>query len=199
VTNPGQTLADEKRQVTVTRILRSARLFVADHGLDVTVEEIAAAAGVSRRTLFRLFPTREELLAGAVSAGLERYAELLPGYGGGDWRQWLGELSEAMHRMNDSCGAGFWELATRHDLPPALAAIEAGRRRARRELMSTLASTLWSAAGGPGGAPLPVEIAVSVHLSPHFTAAVKDAGHGWQRAARLAEAAIATAIRSELG
>jgi AcrR family transcriptional regulator len=78
----GPTLADEKRQATVTRILRSARLYVAEYGLDVTVEEIAEAVGVSRRTLFRHFPTRDQLVAAAISAGLERYGELLTAYPG---------------------------------------------------------------------------------------------------------------------
>lgn len=192
------TLADEKRQVTVTRILRSARMFVAEHGLDVTVEQVAAAAGVSRRTLFRHFPTRDKLLAAAISAGLERYGELLPPYRGGDWRSWLDELCMTAHRMNDSCGAGFWELTTRRDLPPELLAIERERRRLRREVIATLATTLWSAAGGPGRSSQTVQTAVSVHLSPHFTAAVKDAGQDWRRAARLAALAIEAAVVREL-
>jgi AcrR family transcriptional regulator len=193
------TLADEKRQATMTRILRSARLFVAEHGLNVTVEEIAEAAGVSRRTLFRHFPTRDQLVAAAISAGLERYGELLPGYRGGDWRAWLDELCRAMHRMNDSCGPGFWELATRHDLPPVLSAVEEDRRRARRQVMTALAATLWSAASGPGRPPQTVKTAVYVHLSPHFTAAVKDdAGRDWQQAARLAMSAIEATVLHEL-
>jgi AcrR family transcriptional regulator len=201
MTAPGvPTLADEKRQATVTRILRSARLFVAEHGLDVTVEEIAEAAGVSRRTLFRHFPARDQLVAAAISAGLERYGELLPAYRGGDWQAWLDELCRAVHCMNDSCGPGFWELATRHDLPPELSAIEEERRRGRREVMAALAATLWSAASGPGRSPQAVRTAVSVHLSPHFTAAVKDdAGHDWQRAARLATSAIEATVLHELG
>lgn len=189
------TLADEKRQATVTRILRSARLFVAEHGLDVTVEEIAEAAGVSRRTLFRHFPTRDRLLAAAISAGLERYGELLPAYGGGDWRVWLDQLCRAVHRMNDSCGPGFWELSTRYDLPPELSAIEEQRRGARREVMTALAMTLWSAASGHGRCPQTVKTAVCIHLSPHFTAAVKDdSGQGWQQAAGLARSAIEAAV-----
>jgi AcrR family transcriptional regulator len=193
------TLADEKRQATLARILRSARLFVADHGLDVTVEEIAEAAGLSRRTLFRHFPTRDQLVAAAISAGLERYGELLPSYSGGDWQTWLGELCRAVHRMNDSCGPGFWELATRHDLPPELSAIEQERRRARREVMTALATTLWSAASGPGRPPQTVKTVVYIHLSPYFTAAVKDdAGHDWQRAARLAMSAIEATVLHEL-
>lgn len=180
------------------RILRSAGLFVAGHGLDVTVEEIAEAAGVSRRTMFRHFPTRDQLIAAAISAGLERYGELLPAYRGGDWRAWLEELCKAVHRMNDSCGPGFWELATRHDLPPGLSALEEERRRGRGQVMTALAAALWPAAGGPGRSPQAVKTAVSVHLSPHFTAAVKDAGHDWQRAARLAMSAIETTVLREL-
>src|SRR5258707_14696243 len=200
MTAPGvPTLADEKRQAAVTRILRSARLFVAEHGLDVTVEEIAEAAGVSRRTLFRHFPTRDQLVAAAISAGLERYGQLLPAYRGGDWRAWLDELCRAVQRMNDSCGPGFWELATRHDLPPELSAIEEERRHGRREVMAALAATLWSAAGGPGRTPQTAKTAISAHLSPHFTPAVKaDAGHDCQRAARRAMSAIRASVRHEL-
>jgi len=192
------TLADDKRQATVTRILRSARLFLAEHGLDVTVEEIAEAAGVSRRTLFRYFPTRDQLVAAAIGAGLERYGQLLPAYHGGDWRAWLDQLCRAVHQMNDSCGPGFWELATRHGLPPELSAVEEERRRGRRKVMAALATTLWSAVSGPGRTPQAVKTAVSVHLSPHFTAAVKDAGHDWQRAARLAMSAIEATVLHEL-
>jgi AcrR family transcriptional regulator len=190
------TLADEKRQATVTRILRSARLFVAERGLNVTVEEIAEAAGVSRRTLFRLFPTRDRLLAAAISAGLERYGELLPPYSGADWRAWLDQLCRSVHQMNDSCGAGYWQLVTRHDLPPELSAVENQRRAGRQQLMSALATTLWSAAGGQGRCPQQVQTAVRVHLSPHFTAAVtSDSDHDWQLASELARSAIELAVR----
>jgi hypothetical protein len=65
--------------------------------------------------------------------------------------------------------------------------------------MAALAATLWSAASGPGRPPQTVETAVSVHLSPHFTAAVKDAGHDWQRAARLATSAIEATVLQERG
>jgi hypothetical protein len=64
--------------------------------------------------------------------------------------------------------------------------------------MTALAATLWSAASGHGRSPQTVKTAVHVHLSPHFTAAVKDAGHDWQRAARLATSAIETTVLHEL-
>src|SRR5260221_13866919 len=109
MTAPGvPPLAEEKRQAAVTRILRSARLFVAEHGLDVTVEEIAEAAGVSRRTLFRHFPTRDQLVAAAISAGLERYGELLPAYRGGDWRGRAGEAGPGAPPHKEVGRPWFW-------------------------------------------------------------------------------------------
>jgi AcrR family transcriptional regulator len=191
------TLTAHKRRATVDWILRATRRFVAERGLDVTVDEIADAAGVGRRTVFRHFSTRDELLAAAIAAGLERYTEQVPSYDGGDWRAWVHALSMSVHRMNDSCGPGFWELATRHDLPPLLVSVEAERRRGRQATMIELAKTVWSGAGGRGKCPKTVTTAVCSSLSPHFTAAVTDdAGCDWRQAATLAEAAIETAVTS---
>jgi AcrR family transcriptional regulator len=63
------------------RILEAAREAVAEEGLDVGVEEIARRAGVGMGTLYRRFPTKQDLLdaiaedriaqvQAAVSAGL---------------------------------------------------------------------------------------------------------------------------------
>jgi AcrR family transcriptional regulator len=40
------------------------------------VGDVAAAAGVSRRTIYRYFPTRDELLSAYVQWGLDRFEEL---------------------------------------------------------------------------------------------------------------------------
>lgn len=193
------TLAEDKRQATVERILRAARYLIGARGLDMTMDEIAAAAGVGRRTVFRHFESRENLLAAAVESGMRRYGERLPAYERGDWRPWLDSLCVAVHRMNGSYGPGYWELTTRRDLPGELASMEERRRLARRAAMNRLAGDLWKAAGGDGPTPAAVADSVGAHLSVHFTAAVTtDAGQDWKRAAGLAFAAIAASVEAGL-
>ena len=47
------------------RIVKAAQALFAERGIDVTMEEIAREAGVGVATLYRRYPTRAELLAGA--------------------------------------------------------------------------------------------------------------------------------------
>jgi len=54
----------------------------------MTMDDIADAAGVSRRTLFRHFESRERLIAESLEAGIQLYGELLPTFEGG-WNAWL--------------------------------------------------------------------------------------------------------------
>jgi AcrR family transcriptional regulator len=183
-------MAEAKRQATVDRVLASARLLVMARGLDVTMDEIADDAGVSRRTLFRIFESRERLVAGALEAGVQMYGELLPSYDG-DWRSWLRGLCQAAHRMQAGYGPGYWELTSRSDLPPEIAAVEKRRRARRREAMARIARKLWHEAGGEGSPPVTFVAGVSAHLSPRFTAAVTtDAGQPWKVAADLADSSI---------
>jgi AcrR family transcriptional regulator len=62
-------------------VLRAAAQLFAERGLDVSFDEIARAAGVGRATIYRHFPTREELLTGILDQAvceLERIAAELP-------------------------------------------------------------------------------------------------------------------------
>ncbi len=185
------TIAESKRQATVDRVLASARQLVMVRGLDVTMDEIAEEAGVSRRTLFRIFDSRERLVAQALEAGVQMYGELLPSYEG-EWRTWLQGLCHAAHKIQAGYGPGYWELITRSDLPPEIAAVEKRRRTRRRDAMARIAHKLWQEAGGEGNPPSALVATVGAHLSPRFTAAVtNDVGQPWQVAAGLANAAIA--------
>jgi AcrR family transcriptional regulator len=56
-------------------ILEAARRAFAERGLDVAIEEIARRAGVGVGTLYRRFPTRTDLIAGAFESKLSVYAE----------------------------------------------------------------------------------------------------------------------------
>jgi AcrR family transcriptional regulator len=194
-TPPALTLAEEQRLTTVNRIVRAAGRLISEQGLDVTVEGIAEAAGVSRRTVFRHFPTRENLLAAAVQAWVEDFGEALPRYRCGEGRAWVSELLAAIHRMNATCGPGFWEFVTRRDLGPELADAQARREAARQVGMAMLAQGAWAALGRPGTVAPEAAAVFVAHCSPHFTAAVVDEGGGdVALATRLAEEAILAAM-----
>src|SRR5262245_33272374 len=72
---PRTSLADAQRDLARDRILRAARGALAERGLATTVDEVAEAAGVSRRTVFRHFDTRENLFAQALRDGLRSYGD----------------------------------------------------------------------------------------------------------------------------
>ncbi|MEK8173077.1 helix-turn-helix domain-containing protein [Streptomyces sp. M19] len=68
------TLWDRTRQLTAQEILATALRLFTEQGYDeTTIAQIAREAGVSQRTLFRYFGTKEDLLGG----GQERFGQVL--------------------------------------------------------------------------------------------------------------------------
>src|SRR5215213_7849415 len=57
------------------RILAAARDVFAERGLDAPLEAIAQRSGVGQATLYRRFPTRQDLLAAAFGPKLAAYTE----------------------------------------------------------------------------------------------------------------------------
>jgi len=55
------------------RILAAARVCFASRGVDVPVEEIAHRAGVGMGTLYRRFPTKEDLIDAVLTDALDAY------------------------------------------------------------------------------------------------------------------------------
>ena len=72
-TAPRRLRADAERNRDA--ILAAARDVFAEHGLEAPLEEIAARAGVGIATLYRRFPAREQLVAGALIEKVTQYAE----------------------------------------------------------------------------------------------------------------------------
>jgi AcrR family transcriptional regulator len=56
-------------------ILEAARQAFAEHGTDVSLEDIARRAGVGIATLYRRFPTRPELVAAAFEPKMRAYVD----------------------------------------------------------------------------------------------------------------------------
>jgi AcrR family transcriptional regulator len=168
------TLLDQKRQTTADHLVRAAVAGLAKHGFTVTVDDIAREANVSRRTIFRHFATRDELLAVALTQQSDNFRSTLPQLGDQGWPAWLAELCQAVHQAND----------TLHDID-----------NYRRSRNSDVADTLWQAIGQAGGAPAELRAVVASHLSPHFTTAVsQDAQGDHSMAASLAQDAILAAL-----
>jgi len=57
-------------QLNLDRVLHAAAEAFAEHGPDVSVDEIARRAGVGHGTVFRRFPTKDGLIAAVIGARL---------------------------------------------------------------------------------------------------------------------------------
>jgi AcrR family transcriptional regulator len=181
-------LADAKRQAATLHVLTAARHFVVANGLDVTMDQISEAAGVSRTTLFRLFGSRDQLIADSFAAAFDDYGSELPAHDSKvDVTDWLRSICDATHRMNARFGPGYWELTSRPDLSEPLAALERARLKRSRATMAEIADHLWREQTGEDKAPATLTTTVAAHLSAHFTAAVlTDVGESWRVASDLA-------------
>ncbi|MDT8915906.1 helix-turn-helix domain-containing protein [Amycolatopsis sp. PS_44_ISF1] len=185
----------QRRQTTVDALLQAAQRGLIDHGLDVSMDDIAQLAEVGRRTVFRYFATREDLLSEAIATASAGYLDAVADCSGEDWRAWLADFALVMHERAARAGRLYWEFASRR-LPERLAQAYAEHRQALQRLFDTVTVTVWSGAGGEGTAPEELRQTVAAHLSPMFTQAVLlDAGGTPELAAKVATNAIAGATR----
>jgi AcrR family transcriptional regulator len=204
VSQSGQasSLAGEQREVARQRILRAAGAALAARGLAATVDDVAEAAGISRRTIFRHFATRDALFVAVIRAGVRRYAEQLPAPPeGGDLRPWLAELLAVTHRLNARNGRVFWDLVgvRAEDLSPDLAAAAAECRDSRNRFASTVTEFLWHSRGGQDAPPQWLTDAVAVQLSGFTTQSLagdldRSPDQVAAVSAQVIEAALAAAI-----
>lgn len=190
---------DDQPRSATERILRAARVVLAQRGLSVRVEDVAEAAGVSRRTVFRHFESREALLAAALRDSMRSYGDRIPRHDEGrPLADWLHEAFVAVHEMNARHGRVYFELALATELTGPLAEVAALRRAGRAELVRRFSDAAWTASGASGSPPGWLVDTLAILLSAYATEALvgdfgrtpSEAGHV---AARAVEHAIAAA------
>lgn len=186
------TTGPTKASAVRDRILRGARSELASHGLSVRVEAVARAAGVSRRTVFRYFPSRESLVVAALEESMRSYGDHLPRPGPDDTlERWLDAALVTVHSMNAQHGRVYFELASMPTFAGDLGQIARARRGARRELVARFSATAWELAGGAGAPPRWIQDTVAVLLSSFATEAL---GPDFGRSPRQIGTALAHAL-----
>jgi AcrR family transcriptional regulator len=153
-------LRETKKLATRQQIADTAmRLFVTGGFDHVTVAEVAAAAGVSEKTVFNYFPTKEDLFFDEVPERARRIAEAIRARPAGEpvlaavRRLQLGEAARLT-------SPGFATFARVLEESPALQAKEL-------EIMALLAQALTDALEDEGIDPRDARIAASVLIGVH--------------------------------
>jgi AcrR family transcriptional regulator len=138
------------------RVLAAAEAVLAEVGVTATMDEIAAAAGIGRRTLFRYFPTREDLIAQAIARGYQRLDEEVfdeAHLEADDPDELIRRVLTTTHRVASQMGKAHWQVAADREVLNGLGAAAAARQRARRRYVKRFTERLWALAGGPGRPP----------------------------------------------
>ena len=154
---PGRlTLAEESIARARSRIIAGARAALSEVGYAATMDKIAERAGVSRRTVFRHFPTIGQLLASTSTLVWKDYEAAMASLPepGQDVEAWLTEMAIKFHRMHRDIGALWWSL---HDpVPPSIDELRSWREEwvvSRPRNARVFATTAWQGAGGAGDPP----------------------------------------------
>jgi AcrR family transcriptional regulator len=195
-------LRGEQRSVAHSRILDGAMVVFAEKGLSGTVDDVAGAANVSRRTVFRHFLSHAELFAAAVDRICALYEERLPAPPGPDQEldEWLLATAEEFHAMNRRLlGRGFWDihvetLGVERDEPLS------GRVWSHfARLTERVATRAWSAKGGRNRPPRWVVDAFAIMLSGFGTTAMRsyETNQAARVSAKVLDAVMIEGIREQ--
>ncbi|PJJ73433.1 AcrR family transcriptional regulator [Diaminobutyricimonas aerilata] len=110
---------EQRREKTAARLTTASRRLTAERGLSgFTVEELCSEVGVSRRTFFNYFPSKEEAVLGVDEADEgQRLAERFLALGSRGWPAVIDDLVDLAreHVRTDDLG-----LAERADLHAAI-------------------------------------------------------------------------------
>lgn len=199
VTSAGVSLLHEQRQVARDRIERAARRVLADKGIGATVEEVAGQAGVSIRTVFRHYGTRDHMIATALRSQLLHYSETLPRPADdATLESWLPELLTEVHRVNADLGRAYWEMmAVGYTLTGELGDVAAERLAGRNRFVNVVTRGAWRLAGNRSRPPVWLVDLFAIHLSTFTTRELlQDFGRSIEDVASMSARVLIAAVRS---
>jgi AcrR family transcriptional regulator len=199
MSSTGVSLLHEQRQLARDRIERAALRVLADKGLSATADEVAAEAGVSIRTLFRHYGTRDHMIATALRSQLLHYGDTLPvPRDGATLGTWLPELLVEVHRVNAVMGRAYWEMAALgHTLSGEVGEVAAARLAGRTRFVNAVARGAWRLGGGRSRPPGWLVDLFAIHLSSFTTRElVSDFGRSAEEVAAMSARVLISAVRS---
>jgi AcrR family transcriptional regulator len=185
-----------------SRVIQSTQRLLAEEGLGVSMDQIAAFAGVGRRSLFRHFGSRDALVARALEEAVSAFGERLAALLSVDapLPDWLHDVLREVQRSQLEVGRAYWELTASNDdqLTPQLAAVNRGRRASRQRWTEDIARRAWSLAGGDDPPPDVIVDAFALTLSRYAVRSlVEEFGLPPERAVTSNTAMLIALIQAE--
>ena len=136
-------------------VLDAVQPLLATAGVDVTMDQLAEAAGIGRRTLFRYFPSKEALVAAAVRRSYDRLlAEVFdaPTDGLGP-EETIRTVLQRTHEVAERMGRAHWQVAADPESHGELGEAVAARQQARARYVVRFTELLWERAEMAGRPP----------------------------------------------
>jgi AcrR family transcriptional regulator len=163
------------RMLVRAKLVHAARMVAAERGLDMTMEEAAIAAGLSRRTAFRYFPNRFQLIAEAFAEGMDSYRRHVPLEApDSDPDEWVAKLCAAVHELNSRVGKLYWDLTFASNVDEEIQKTIDLHHRHRMQFLKSCTESCWRAYDGRGPAPSWLLDAFAIHLSSFTTVYFTD-------------------------
>ena len=179
-TGPPTTLWDRTRQLTTQEVLAAALRLFTEQGYDeTTIAQIAREAGVSQRTLFRYFGTKEDLLGGNEDRFVQVLTDAMDAQPAeaSVWEALRAGVA-AVQTLHDSREQALERFRLLHDTASLRAAWLEKRLRFQEELLPLVRARLGTAAGRPDPAARAVIATVFACLDAASMTWVENGGEG---------------------